>query len=177
MESEKVKEIKLTLQGLIKQDVYINKFVTPNDILTYINELESENERWKKDCADIANDYQEMGKFYLEETEKNQQLKDRIAELEKRCHFIWALGYDYDGCEKAESLKSLIDELVGIAQGNWGDVCSKCENKQDNLINYKLKQFTKMLKEKGKLKLKQLGMQFVDFEDIDETLKEFIKEN
>ena len=47
------------------------------DALNLINELE----RLKKDCADIANDYQEMGKFYNEEAEKNQQLNDRIAEL------------------------------------------------------------------------------------------------
>ena len=52
------------------------------DILTLINELESENERLKKDCADIANDYQEMGGFYYEEAQKNQQLKDKVTELE-----------------------------------------------------------------------------------------------
>ena len=51
------------------------------DALNLINELESENKRLKKDCTDIANDYQEMGKFYNEEAEKNQQLNDRIAEL------------------------------------------------------------------------------------------------
>ena len=49
------------------------------DALNLINELE----RLKKDCTDIAKDYQEMGKFYNEEAEKNQQLKDRIAELER----------------------------------------------------------------------------------------------
>ena len=46
------------------------------DALNLINKLE-------KDCTDIANDYQEMGKFYNEEAEKNQQLNDRIAELER----------------------------------------------------------------------------------------------
>ena len=51
------------------------------DALNLINELESENKRLKKDCTDIANDYQEMGKFYNEEAEKNQQLNDLIAEL------------------------------------------------------------------------------------------------
>ena len=52
------------------------------DALNLINELESEKERLKKDCADIANDYQEMGAFYYEESQKNQQLKDQITELE-----------------------------------------------------------------------------------------------
>lgn len=45
------------------------------DALNLINKLE-------KDCTDIANDYQEMGKFYNEEAEKNEQLKDKVTELE-----------------------------------------------------------------------------------------------
>jgi hypothetical protein len=28
---------------------------------------------------------------------------------------IWTIGVDYDGCEKPESLKELIDELVDMA--------------------------------------------------------------
>ena len=28
---------------------------------------------------------------------------------------IWAIGYDYDGCNTVESLKELIDELVSYA--------------------------------------------------------------
>ena len=36
----------------------------------------------KKDCAGIAADYQEMGGFYYEEAQKNQQLKDKVTELE-----------------------------------------------------------------------------------------------
>lgn len=28
---------------------------------------------------------------------------------------IWAIGYDYDGCQSAEDLKSLISELVEMA--------------------------------------------------------------
>jgi hypothetical protein len=29
---------------------------------------------------------------------------------------IWAIGVDYDGCDKAESLKGLIDEMVELTQ-------------------------------------------------------------
>ena len=83
MEGEKVKEIKKGLEEYIRQYSNFKGAELCKEALTLINELESENERLQKDCADIANDYQEMGKFYLEETEKNQQLKDRIAELEK----------------------------------------------------------------------------------------------
>lgn len=88
MESEEVKDIKEKL----KEEIFIaNSFGDKirkvptkelEKILTLVNELESENERLKKDCADIANDYQEMGSFYYEEAQKNQQLKDKVTELE-----------------------------------------------------------------------------------------------
>ena len=88
MESEEVKEIKEKLQ----EEIFIaNSFGDKirkvptkelEKILALINEFESENERLKKDCAGIANDYQEMGGFYYEETQKNQQLKDKVTELE-----------------------------------------------------------------------------------------------
>ena len=88
MESEEVKDIKEKLQ----EEIFIaNSFGDKirkvptkelEKILALINEFESENERLKKDCAGIANDYQEMGGFYYEETQKNQQFKDKVTELE-----------------------------------------------------------------------------------------------
>ncbi len=54
MESEKVKEIKESLRQsvIIEEKIFgapmVNSF---NDILTYINELESENERLRKETA------------------------------------------------------------------------------------------------------------------------------
>ena len=88
MESEEVKDIKEKLQ----EEIFIaNSFGDKirkvptkelEKILALINEFESENERLKKDCADIADDYQEMGGFYYEEAQKNQQLKDKVTELE-----------------------------------------------------------------------------------------------
>ena len=88
MESEEVKDIKEKL----KEEIFIaNSFGDKirkvptkelEKILALINEFESENERLKKDCAGIANDYQEMGGFYYEEAQKNQQLKDKVTELE-----------------------------------------------------------------------------------------------
>lgn len=96
MNSQKVKEIKEALEcctnnkgcepcpRLSKKPYHLDdcRFALLADILTLINELESENERLKKDCAGIANDYQEMGGFYYEEAQKNQQLKDKVTELE-----------------------------------------------------------------------------------------------
>ena len=90
MEIEEVKDIKEKL----KEEIFIaNSFGDKlrkvptkelEKILALINELENENERLKEDCADIANDYQEMGGFYYEEAQKNQQLKDKVTELESK---------------------------------------------------------------------------------------------
>ena len=44
------------------------------------------------------------------------ELKKEVADLRNRLHLIWALGYDYDGCNKVESLKELIDELVSYTR-------------------------------------------------------------
>ena len=175
MESEKVKEIKDCLNRDVEE--FQSEFC--QEILTLINELESENERLSNTkIGELVKENEELAKQCVEWIEldfkkrnKITELKDRIAELEKRCHFIWASGYDYDGCEKAESLKSLIDKLVGIAQGNWGDVCGKCENRQDNLINDKLNQFAERVKEKMPIHYPSM------IEAIDKTLKEFINES
>ena len=78
MESEKVKEIKKALEdnanyehynklGYI--DGYKCKTVSYVDILTLINELESENDTLHTNLCEWR--------------KENQQLKDRIAELEK----------------------------------------------------------------------------------------------
>lgn len=165
MDSEKIKEIKKVLNTW----KVVFHGITNTDILTLINEFERENERL----------LEQRNKTYNIWVKDTEQLKNRIAELEKRCHFIWALGCDYDGYEKAESLKSLIDELVGIAQGSWGDVCSKCENKQDNLINNVLKRFAERLFEKYSYdKLTHEPDEDIEIHltasELDETLKEFI---
>lgn len=45
-----------------------------------------------------------------------EELKEEVRDLNNRRHLIWALGYDYDGCNTVESLKELIDELVSYTQ-------------------------------------------------------------
>lgn len=44
------------------------------------------------------------------------ELKKEIEDLRNRLHLIWALGFDYDGCNTVQSLKELIDELVSYTQ-------------------------------------------------------------
>lgn len=79
MESEKVKEIKESLQQEIHLTEYVDSAYSENvrldllkDVLTLINELESENERLMK--------LQSRGGYRVAELGiENQQLKDRIA--------------------------------------------------------------------------------------------------
>lgn len=47
---------------------------------------------------------------------ENDELQKQVDELKKRLHWIWAIGVDYDGCDRAESLKELIDEMVKLTQ-------------------------------------------------------------
>ena len=41
--------------------------------------------------------------------------KEQFDKIDHCLDMIYAIGYDYDGCEKPESLKELIDELVKYA--------------------------------------------------------------
>ena len=82
MNSEKVKEIKESLQQEIHLAEYVDSAYSENvsldllkDVLTLINELETENERLMKLQARGGCRVAELGI-------ENQQLKDRIAELE-----------------------------------------------------------------------------------------------
>lgn len=85
MESEKVKEIKTTVRYfadkyMTAQCIGVPKRELFADILTIINELESENEKLMKLQARGGCRVAELGI-------ENQQLKDRIAELENTDYY------------------------------------------------------------------------------------------
>ena len=74
------------------------------------------NTTWSMDHVDTMDqmiDYVE--KLPVEEADIDE-LKKEVADLRNRLHLIWAIGCDYDGCNTAESLKELIDELVSYTQ-------------------------------------------------------------
>jgi hypothetical protein len=50
--------------------------------------------------------------------------------MEKYLELIYDLGYDYDGLDKVESLKTLIDELVRYA--SLGRACNTTEPIYEN---------------------------------------------
>ena len=71
--------------------------------------------------------------------EESKQLEERIEIMENYFELISDLGYNYDGFNTVENLKSLIDELVKYA--NLGRVCNTTEtiyingNKQYNILH------------------------------------------
>ena len=157
MESEKVKEIKKALEcqstlSLPKCEKCNYKFGIVcktekllEDALTLINELESENERLSSRYRNLEINYNDTWEHYREYEVENQQLKDRIAELEKSKFCV--------NCTK---------EIQGREV-----FCLDCH---EEVIKCALKQFAERLKEK----LFDLG-NIVNESDIDETLKEFVK--
>ena len=65
---------------------------------------------------DMCDSYRLAKTLYEEGYEKTDELKKEIRDLRNRLHMIWAIGVDYDGCNRVESLKELIDELVSYTQ-------------------------------------------------------------
>ena len=151
MNSEKVKEIKKALEcqstlSLPKCEKCNYKFGIVcktekllEDASTLINEWESENERLGKQCVDWNN-------LYHKKLDQNQQLKDRIAELEKENEIL----------RGTKNRLTFVDRIE-IA---------------DNSRVIALKQFVEKLKEKSFILGAYKG---VLVKDIDETLKEFIE--
>lgn len=146
MNSEKVKEIKEKLQ----EEIFIaNSFGDKlrkvptkelENLLTLINELESENDTLHTNLCEWR--------------KENQQLKDRIAELEKE-------------------IKENAFYSKGYAQG--------IKNTYEVVVPDKLKQFAERLKDKAIRRQEFIGelaiddIKYVNVKSIDETLKEYVK--
>ena len=150
MNSEKVKEIKECLQSCnddkmacydCKYYEKCEKILTKNNILTLINELESE---LKEEQISSFN-----CNTLLQLTEKeNQQLKDRIAELEKE-----------------------IKETPSYAKGYADGI----KNTYEAMLTQKLENFAERLKEKYGKSCSEYYPVLIEMtsDDIDETLKEY----
>ena len=174
MESEKVKEIKKALEccsvrggdcdkcPFIKEGFDCDLYLLM-DALKLINELESENAELTNAVVDNLDAYRDgfseganlNGRVENKWKEENQQLKDRIAELEKE---------KKDYYDRLNNLQTYIDNHEEVWKGN---------------TKIHLKEFAKRLKEKGQKSFINVGgltasAKTVTLHDIDETLKEFI---
>ena len=160
MKSEKVKEIKKALEenanyehydklGYI--DGYKCKTVAYADILTYINELESENERLRLERDVLIGkkivEKQKYDKALIMKIDIQEQLKNRIAELEIENKSL------QDLCNKTyEDLTKEIDRL----------------EKENKIVK-------EMLSKYGVCIITDADS-ITGVDNIDETLKEFIND-
>ena len=159
MNSEKVKEIKKALKqnddnGImyeVNDQKRTCKFIHHKDILTLINELESENE-WL--VGKIKEKNSESADCLL----KTQQLKDRIAELGKERVLC-------DGTNLEQTEENNILEMF----------CKECKSKTLKQFAERLKEKAIRRQEFiGELAIDDI--EYVKTQDIDKTLKEFIDE-
>jgi molybdenum cofactor biosynthesis enzyme MoaA len=188
MESEKVKEIKEALEdnanykhydklGYI--DGYKCKTVAYADILTLINELESEKDKYKNLYETM---YKKYAKLEAETYTKEDvaELKDRIAELEEDINDGELVSIDWHN-EQVMQAENRIAEL------EKEKVCEHCQRvilgKEvyclDCLNRFReisLKQFAEKLKEKCNDKNDFICSNSITAKEIDETLKEFIND-
>lgn len=170
--NEKVEEIKKALEYCSNHSVSDCSNVCPydkytrcrteltKDSLTLINELESENERLNKSDTSKEESSIEYYNLYRDFKRENQQLKDRIAELEK------------ENGELKEHVTEVEKGIINIA---------KERNKKDELAskfidsyNDSLKQFAEKLKAKYGKSCSEYYPMLIEMtsDDIDELLKE-----
>jgi hypothetical protein len=199
MESEKVKEIKEKLQ----EEIFIANSFGDNlrkvptkeleNLLTLINELESENERLNKSDTSKEESSIEYYNLYKDLKRKNKdlnelcelqrvsiaesfvrenQLKDRIAELEKekkehgKKKFLrgWKLGI--------EEFSARLKEKFNRQEKRFADTVNRYENGLDKVKESNLPTAKYLIgKATGQATMAEKAQYY-----IDETLKEFIND-
>ena len=180
MESEKVKEIKESLQQEIHLTEYVDREYSENvrldllkDVLTLINELESENERLNKSDTSKEESSIEYYNLYKDLKRKNKDLNE-LCELQRV-----SIAESF---VRENQLKDRIAELE-IENKSLQDLCNKTYEDLTKEIDRLEKENVKQLKqfaERLKGKLQDFGDggekgAYITEKDIDETLKEFVK--
>lgn len=84
-----------------------------------------------KRLTKVLDDTVSMNEMYIKEVEKNAELQKQVDELKERLHLIWLIGVDYDGFEKSESLKGLIDEMIELTRIESKDFVEYKQSKDD----------------------------------------------
>jgi len=69
----------------------------------------------------------------IEDTDTAQDLIDGVAALKQALALIGDIGYDYDGYGKVDSLKELIDEMVGYARNPQSAVDALTAEEQEDV--------------------------------------------
>lgn len=200
MESEKVKDIRKALEccinnkgcnfcarGNLPYDLDECRLVLTNDILTYINELESENKELKKYRCDWLNSEKMHLQADMEDTEfelscANEMYKtlsklyDKAGEkLKKYIEFNNNLVVEKQQLKDRIAELETKNEVLSVELSRYTEHCVEMKNGT-------LKQFAERLKEQIKAKVDYYNDEVFDYGyngireiDVDETLKEFLK--
>lgn len=95
----------------------VEEYINKNNLLAEIRRVASRSSLGE--TTEPYLDWKDVVSFIVEAPVVEadiDELKKEVADLRNRLHLIWAIGYDYDGCNKVESLKELIDELVSYTK-------------------------------------------------------------
>lgn len=182
MESEKVKEIKLALEGSIKmgermkQDLYLGP-VKVSEILEYINELESENEELLEEIKSLKGRWEMQFKRIVELKKENKSSYDSY-------HKGYKVGYEYGkqdavSSDRAESVKKeLIKRIVELERENERllESCKNCHYIKDlEIANGHAKEIKDRITElEDGIAKSMLGCEFLP-ECSNEKLKQFVE--
>ena len=181
MNSEKVKEIKKALEYNVLSEFmnrlpYADEFnklkmVSFEDILTLINELESDNERLNKSDTSKEESSIEYYNLYKDFKRKNKDLN----ELCERQRVSIAESF-----VRENQLKDRIAKLEKEVETRKAEVLHLQEYGKKLIRETELKHFAERLKKKGKstydfFQCPTKENKVISISDIDETLKEFIE--
>ena len=98
----------------LRSGEYLNQLKFERNMLeNIVQNMEVSKE--DKEFIDMTYRNTELLEENQELKEKVEYLKSKIENKDRWCQLIADIGYDYDGFNKVDSLKSLIDELVKYA--------------------------------------------------------------
>jgi len=86
----------------------------------------------RKSIAQLEADIESIRRGYWEAQKHIDELEAENVELKRALMLIGDIGYDYDGYRKVDSLKKLIDEMVGYARNPQSAVDVLTEQESDN---------------------------------------------
>lgn len=98
----------------LRSGEYLNQLKFENKLLEDIMQFD-ELSKEDKEFIDMTQRNTELLEENQALKEKTEYLKSKIENKDRWCQLIADIGYDYDGFNKVDSLKGLIDELVKYA--------------------------------------------------------------
>lgn len=81
-----------------------------------IMKIADERDMYKTKYQNELDEGLKMSEFMVEQRKRIEELERQTKIKDAYNKLLVDIGFDYDGCEEAESLKSVIDDLVDLAK-------------------------------------------------------------